>query len=913
MNLLTTRHGFNPLTSRWRQPFMAGVALTLFVIFASCFDLLVEHQREDSRQQLQQRVALSAAQKKARLEGELASVRSLVDGIVAYITKSPSNRHELEGANIDLLLSVLYRHAPHVRSIAIAPGNRISYVYPLAGNEKAVNVYYPDLADQWPMVSRVIQEKRPLLAGPINLVQGGHGLAYRAPVYVGKDSTYWGLLSAVINSDALFRDAGLHGHGPVEYALRGKDGLGAAGAVFLGDAQQFEKPQVLISINTSAGEWLLAARPRGGWQQGEKNYDTVRLIGLALAALIAALVYYLLQLAAARRQSQHGLRLAQFTIDKAAEAILWIDASGHVIYQNEAAGALLPGRALQLGDVVPGLSPQHWQQRWQALKQQGSATQESEAMASADSLYLETTFNYLIYGRQELAVSFSRDITARKQAEAAMRASQQQTSDALHRAARLAHIVNSTTSAVLLTDRDGRVRWCNQAFCSMTGRTLEEVLGQKPGAFLQGPRTQPDRVQLMRERLARQQGFRVEIINYRKDGLPFWIDLEVQPMHNERGEVDGYMSVQSDISSLKRSEQRLEEAQRIAQMGFWEYDIEQKTALWSSETYRIYDLPAGKTVDMATMHTVIHPDDLPAFQECLRRALRSDAALHNECRIVRSSGEVRHVRHIGGRVPPDQTRRAKLFGTVQDITDQKRAEGLKNEFVSVVSHELRTPLTSMRGALGLLDLMLQQQLAPEGRRLLDLAHRNCERLLLLINDLLDMEKISYGKMEIKLQQQALQPLLLQAVAANQPYGDRYGVRFVLHDEATTVQVRIDSHRLHQVLANLLSNAAKFSGQEGASDSMPVDIRVQLSDRLVRVSVQDYGAGIAPALHHRMFQTFSQADSSDARSRGGTGLGLAISKALIERMGGHIGFDSAAGQGTTFWFELPIADQNPVTA
>lgn len=271
MNLIAKRHGFNPLTCSWRQQFMAGVALALLVIFASSFDLLVEHQREDSRQQLRQRVALSAAQKKARLEGELASVRSLVDGIVAYITHSPSNRYELEGANIDLLLSVLYRYAPHVRSIAIAPGNRISYVYPLAGNEKALDVYYPDLPEQWPIVSRGIQEKRPLLAGPIRLVQGGHGLAYRAPVFVGEGNTYWGLLSAVINSDTLFRDAGLHGSDQIEYALRGKDGLGAGGAVFLGDARQFDTPQVLISIDTSAGEWLLAARPRGGWQQDEKN------------------------------------------------------------------------------------------------------------------------------------------------------------------------------------------------------------------------------------------------------------------------------------------------------------------------------------------------------------------------------------------------------------------------------------------------------------------------------------------------------------------------------------------------------------------------------------------------------------------------------------------------------------------
>jgi len=244
--------------------------------------------------------------------------------------------------------------------------------------------------------------------------------------------------------------------------------------------------------------------------------------------------------------------------------------------------------------------------------------------------------------------------------------------------------------------------------------------------------------------------------------------------------------------------------------------------------------------------------------------------------------------------------RPLFIGLVRDITERKRLDKLKSEFVSTVSHELRTPLTSISGALGLLAGGALGEMTGTVKQLIDMAHKNSLRLTVLINDLLDMDKLMAGKMVLDLQAQPLMPLVAQALEGVRSYGEQYGVSFVLgtHEE---VQVRVDAGRLIQVFNNLLSNAAKFSPQGG---QVEVAVR-RLTDDTVRVEVSDSGCGIPDSFKAHIFQKFSQADSSDTRQKGGTGLGLAISKELIEHMNGAIGFTSVSGQGTCFYFDLPL--------
>ncbi len=241
----------------------------------------------------------------------------------------------------------------------------------------------------------------------------------------------------------------------------------------------------------------------------------------------------------------------------------------------------------------------------------------------------------------------------------------------------------------------------------------------------------------------------------------------------------------------------------------------------------------------------------------------------------------------------------KFIGLVRDITERKRVERMKSELVSIVSHELRTPLTSISGALGLIVGGALGEPSPSMRQMLDIAHQNSLRLGRLVDDLLDMDKLVAGKMALALRAHSLQVQLQLAVGANQGYAAQHRVQLELLP-TPSLQLMADDDRLQQVLANLISNAVKFSPQGGT-----VRLGGERRGDWVRIWVRDQGPGIAPEFRARIFQKFSQADSSDTRQKGGTGLGLAISKELIEHMHGRIGFDSEPGHGACFWCELPL--------
>jgi PAS domain S-box-containing protein len=244
-----------------------------------------------------------------------------------------------------------------------------------------------------------------------------------------------------------------------------------------------------------------------------------------------------------------------------------------------------------------------------------------------------------------------------------------------------------------------------------------------------------------------------------------------------------------------------------------------------------------------------------------------------------------------------------------DVTELKRIDRMKSEFVSTVSHELRTPLTSIRGSLGLVWGGVAGELPERAKSLVGIAKTNCERLIRLINDILDSEKIESGKMTFDLNAQEIEPLMEQALADNQGFAEQHGVTLVLHKASAPVRVCVDSDRLIQVVTNLLSNAIKYSPPQG---TVQVVIRKR-TDR-VRVEISDNGPGIPEEFRSRIFQKFSQADSSDTRQKGGTGLGLSISKIIVERMDGSIGFASEGNKGTTFFFEFPEwREAPPVTA
>lgn len=242
---------------------------------------------------------------------------------------------------------------------------------------------------------------------------------------------------------------------------------------------------------------------------------------------------------------------------------------------------------------------------------------------------------------------------------------------------------------------------------------------------------------------------------------------------------------------------------------------------------------------------------------------------------------------------------------LHDISERRKVEQMKAEFVSTVSHELRTPLTSIRASLALLADGSAGDMPADVHMLIGIASQSCERLVRLINDVLDVQKIEAGSMDYRLTVQPLLPIVEQALSAMQGYARQYGVTLRLDSEPEMEHLvaRVDHDRLIQVLTNLLSNAIKFSPR-GAQ----VTMRVAAGTDDVRLSVVDQGVGIPEEFAGRIFQKFAQADATDSRSKGGTGLGLSICKSIVEALGGRITFESVPGRGTRFEVALPRAEK-----
>ncbi|MDH3325413.1 MAG: PAS domain-containing sensor histidine kinase [Gammaproteobacteria bacterium] len=242
---------------------------------------------------------------------------------------------------------------------------------------------------------------------------------------------------------------------------------------------------------------------------------------------------------------------------------------------------------------------------------------------------------------------------------------------------------------------------------------------------------------------------------------------------------------------------------------------------------------------------------------------------------------------------------------LEDITEENRVDRLKNEFVSTVSHELRTPLTAIYGSSQLLQNAKESISKDQVDTLLSNISRNSERLLHLVNDILDVEKISTGKMDFHFEKMYISDLLSQSVSDNEAYADKHKVKFVLLEFPESVKLMVDKNRFQQVMANFLSNAAKFSP---SGSDVEVGARIIENDsNVIRIFVKDCGPGIPVDFQGKIFEKFTQSDASDTRKVGGTGLGLTISKEIVERMNGQLDFETEPGKGSTFYFDLPIID------
>ena len=740
---------------------------------------------------------------------------------------------------------------------------------------------------------------------------------------------------------------------------------------------------------------------------------------------------------------------------------------------------------------------------------------------------------------------------------------------------RMAEVVRHTSNAVVVTDRDRSILWVNAGFSRLYGYAPEEAIGRTPGQLLGSGRTDPATEAAIREAGAAGRSCRVEVVNRAKDAREHVIDLEIQPRHDDTGQLIGFMQIGQDISATKRASlalsraldtltherQRLDQiiegtdagtwewdlqthrltcnprwasmvgyspgdlaplgmrrwrslchpgdahhavgllrryldgatpyfecemrlqhrrghwvwvlvrgrvfdrapdgrarsmagtqmdinerkraeeqlraskaflarAEHVAGVGGWEVDLRSGKLMWSEQTFRIYGVPLGQQPELVAAYDFFAPPERELIERTARECIDRHTPWDLELPITTRDGRRLWIRSIGS-VEVEAGRSVRLVGTIQDITavwrvreelrrsnavlrsivdnlpcglsvfdadlrlvacnatyrelldlppalvsapdpgfagiirhnatrgdygpdpvdeivdrmvtnarvprhmrserelpggralevrsapmpgggfvttymditERRNMERLKGEFISTVTHELRTPMTAIHGALSLLDSGVTGPLPDGARELVARSAQSSDRLVRLINDVLDVERIQARLMRYAMAPQSLASLVDQAIDATRAYAGQHAVALELQARCEAVRVLADADRIVQVMVNLLSNAVKFSGP-----SKRVAVRMTADRSQVRVSVIDDGPGIPESFRARVFERFAQADSSDRRQKGGTGLGLNICRSIITEHGGHIDYHSVPGEGSEFYFDLPLFEE-----
>jgi PAS domain S-box-containing protein len=635
-------------------------------------------------------------------------------------------------------------------------------------------------------------------------------------------------------------------------------------------------------------------------------------------------IQLLVQEQAARAEAEAARNQVINILESITDAFFALNHEWRFTYLNRQAEVLLQRKREELlGQVVWDEFPEaigstfYWEYH-RAVAEQASV--QFEAFYPPLNNWFEV---HAYPAKNGLSVYF-RNINQRKEAERTLRQTL-----SFQRA-----ILDSANYSIISTSVDGTILTFNTTAERWLGYTAAEVIGQTTPVLIHDWQEIVQRAQVLSQELGEsiEPGFDVftakarrgeidenEWTYIRKNGSRFPVLLSITALRDTDDQITGFLGIGSDITERKQTEEslrNLSKALESAVEGIAQLDVQAQYIQVNPAYANMLGYEPEELLGMKWQQTV-YPDDV-AMTEAAYGQMLEVGKVEMEARAIRKDGTVFDKQIVMVKAYDQQQQFSGNYCFVKDISERREIERMKDEFVSIVSHELRTPLTSISAALDLLAGGVLQNQPEDAQQMLSIAANNTDRLVRLINDILDIERIESGKIVMTKQVCNAADLMNQAVEAIQDIAEK--AEITLSVSPLNVQLWADPDRIIQVLTNLLSNAIKFS-----PPGSTIWLRAEMRDRsdgetlsslpcssafasYVLFTVQDQGRGIPSDKLESIFERFQQVDASDSRRKGGTGLGLAICRSILQQHDGRIWAESTLGMGSTFYFTLPVLNR-----